>query len=135
MATIEYDANGNLILNDPDALGMIQAVSRHNCLQTLKMQIDRVKHFQERIKEKSYDPKTVAIIIANVDTKIGNQIADMLMPNYDWAAISAKGEVPFARGIVMREGFAVGIPDLMEAVNPVIIGDHDIIALFQDGDY
>jgi len=42
------EVNGQVVLDDPVALGIIHAVEKHNCRNTLEMNADRVVHFKRR---------------------------------------------------------------------------------------
>ena len=46
------EVNGQLVLEDPQAMAVIKAVEKHNCRATLKMHYERVQHFTRRIAEK-----------------------------------------------------------------------------------
>jgi hypothetical protein len=114
------EIDGQLVLIDPVAAGVIEAVNSYNskqynhCIITFHSQIDRVVHFAKRIKELNNDPKNVVILLANVDNDLGAALADALMPGYDWQQFRDRGEVPFARGLVAR----AGIQSLLDNINP-----------------
>lgn len=93
-----------LVLDDPVALGMIQGIEKYNCRETLLMNIERVIHFIGRMAALEKTSQDVVIVILNVDDPHGGPIAEMLMPGEDWQAYRDRGEVPFARGLVDREG-------------------------------
>lgn len=98
------EINGQLVLDDPDALGMIQAVGKHNCRFTLEANAERVQHFKRRVQELGRTAADTVIVLLNVDDRWGGELAEVLMPNTDWQAIRNRGEVPFARGLATREG-------------------------------
>lgn len=98
------EINGQLVLDDPVAVGVIQAVEKHNCRNTLEMNADRVAHFKRRLTERGMSAKDAVITVINVDDVHGGPIADALMPGTNWQEIRNRGEVPFARGLAMREG-------------------------------
>ena len=109
------EIDGQLVLDDPDALAVIQAMNAHNrsqamtaCRETLRMHQDRVAHFKRRVIELGKTPKEVVIVVLNVDDPYGGPIADALMPGHNWQEIRDRGEVPFARGLADRE-FIQGI--------------------------
>lgn len=103
------------VLHDPTALAVIEAVERHNIRNTLDaFHGERVKHFMRRIAELGRSPADVMILIACVDDKLGAKVADQVMPGFDWDAIRARGQVPFARGLVERAGFQ----ELLDRVDP-----------------
>jgi len=103
-ARVETDEKGDLILIDPAAAAMVKAVAKYNCRATLEQQRERVAHFCGRILQRGMTPAEVVIVLINVDTEIGSVLADHLMPGADWQAMRDRGEVPFARGLAMREG-------------------------------
>jgi hypothetical protein len=143
-ATVK-EVNRKLVLDDPDALGMVQAVEAHNrragCRNTLQLQRDRVNHFIERARIRGSEDD-VAIVLINADTSLGRPIADALMPGANWQAFRDQGQVPFARGLAMREGIEKMIrhinPAEADALNrpglPIIVIDHESIAVFSSKD-
>lgn len=98
------EIDGQLVLDDPDALAMIRAVEKHNLRGTLEMNADRVAHFKRRVAELGRLPTEVVIVVLAVDDKFGGALAKILMPGHDWQAYRDRGEVPFARGLAGREG-------------------------------
>jgi hypothetical protein len=98
------EIDGELVLHDPDAVAIIKAVAKNNCINTRNLNADRIEHFKQRITERNLTSAQVVIIIINVDDVNGGPIADVIMPDTDWQEIRDRGEVPFARGLVMRDG-------------------------------
>ncbi|MDD5463612.1 MAG: hypothetical protein PHP62_00505 [Candidatus Moranbacteria bacterium] len=102
------EIDGQMVLDDPEALAMIQAVNAHNgkqnCRNTLAINAERVLHFKNRLTERNMSASDAVIVLLNVDDVHGGPLADALMPNYNWQEIRDQGEVPFARGLAMREG-------------------------------
>lgn len=96
--------NGQVVLDDPDALAVIHEVGKHNCYKTAQRNFDRVKHFKQRMQELGKSTSEVVIVILNVDDVHGGPIADILMPGTNWQEIRNRGEVPYARGLAGREG-------------------------------
>lgn len=103
MATVQRDENGQLVLNDPEALEVITAVGKHNCTLTFEANADRVSHFRQRFVDRRDDSKNVVIVIACVDDHNGKQLADALMQEHDWNQYRQRGEIPFARGLAGRQ--------------------------------
>lgn len=103
--------DGKLVLDDPDALAVVQAVDRHNrnqakaqCAKTLALNAQRVPHFVVRVAEKQLNIAEVVIVLINVDDVHGGPLADLLMPGHDWQSIRDQDQVPFARGLALRKG-------------------------------
>lgn len=132
------EIDGQLVLIDPTAVEVIKAVGQHNCKNTLKLNEERVRYFAERAKK--YPPGHVVIVVINMDDPMGAVIGDALMPNYDWNAIRAQGQVPFARGLAERFGIAEILAEYdmaalakMENIDhaiPVVVIDHGVFAIF-----
>lgn len=101
---IVLEIDGKLVPDDPDAVAMTCAVGKHNCRGTLKLNADRLAHFRRRFKERGMTVSDVVIVIVNVDDVHGGPLADALMPGMNWQKIRDCGEIPFARGLVGREG-------------------------------
>jgi hypothetical protein len=139
MATVYKDENGQLILDDPAAVGMMLAVARHNCRRTAELQQDRIRHFSQRITELGHSPEFAVITLINVDDPNGQPIAEMLMPGNNWQALRDRGEVPFARGLARRDGIQdiLGIFDV-DAQNKlasiqgvaVVVVDHNVADVY-----
>ncbi len=103
--------DGKIVLDDPIAFGVIQAVNKFNCQFTFDMNINRVCHFNKRISELNRTPEELVITVINVDDVHGSHIAEILMPGYNWQEIRDRGEIPFARGLADRKG----IQDILES--------------------
>lgn len=88
--------------------------SRERCKLILNGQLDRVEYFKERMDATDRDPREWAILLCHVDDKHGREIAEALMPGYDWNPIRATGAMPIARGFVNR----VWIHGLLETFDP-----------------
>jgi len=98
------EIDGKLVLDDPDAVGVIRAVAKHNCRILFEHNSDRVAHFTERAKLRGLPPTEVVIVIINVDAPFGKALADALMPGFNWQEVRDRGEIPIARGLAGREG-------------------------------
>lgn len=145
-AVVRTATNGNIYLDDPDALDMIQAVEAHNhkialenCQRTFETNTDRVAHFKQRIADRGDDPEEVVIVILSVDDPHGGPIADALMPDFSWQEIRDRGEAPYARGLAGREGIQSFLDKLdkraaanlreMDGVAVVVV-DHGVAEVF-----
>jgi hypothetical protein len=143
ISAVVREIDGQMVLDDPEALAMIQAVNTHNgkqnCHNTLGMNADRVKHFKNRLAERSMTADDAVIVLLNVDDVHGGPLADALMPGYDWQEIRDRGEVPFARGLAGRKGIqeilggfdeeAAKKLQLMSEVAVVVV-DHGVAEVF-----
>lgn len=137
------EVDGQLVLDDPDALAMIKAVSRHNCRLTFEGQIERVDHFKRRIAESGSSPNDVIIVLLNVDDPNGKRLADILMPGQDdmWQSMRAAGQIPFARGLAVREGIQEIVDVLDKEIGDkvramvnkaaVVVVDHGAVEVFE----
>ena len=130
---------GQLVLDDPDAVAVIHAVEKHNCRNTFELNADRVVHFKNRLAERGMTADQAVIVLLNVDDVHGGPLADVLMPGYNWQEIRDKGEVPFARGLAMRDGIqgALGTFDKEAAKKlkgmtdvAVVVVDHGVAEVF-----
>ena len=136
---VVHEIDGKLVLDDPDAVAVIHAVEKHNCRNTLEMNADRVEHFKRRLAERGMTAGQAVIVLLNVDDVHGGPLADVLMPGVNWQEIRDRGEVPFARGLAMREGIheALGIFDKEAVVKlqsmtevAVVVVDHGVAEVF-----
>jgi hypothetical protein len=93
------EIDGQLILDDPDALAMIRAVGKHNCRVTFDAQRECVERWQERMAIRNLASADVVIVLLNVDDPNGAELAQTLMPGHNWQQYRDRGEVPFARGL------------------------------------
>lgn len=138
---VKEDEDGNLVLDDPTARGMIEAVSKHNCKLTFEAQLERVDHFVRRMEQRGDDVNQICIVLINVDDANGRPIAEILMPGFDWQEIRDRGEVPFARGLAGRQGMQdilatfdiEAAATLSEMTNKiaVVVVDHGAAAVFE----
>lgn len=134
------EINGKLVLDDPDAREMIRGISKSNCGKTLEMNSDRVQHFKRRLTERGLTADKAVIILLNVDDSNGGELANILMPGFNWQEIRDRGEVPFARGLAMREGIqkALKVFDKEAAKKllstkdgvAVVVVDHGVAEIF-----
>lgn len=134
-----HEIDGQLVLEDPDALAVIKALAKFNCRKTFELQADRVAHFARRIVERGALPDDLAIVLLNVDDV--PLLADMLMPNSSsaWQAMRDAGQIPFARGLVDR----AALHELVAQLDPeagakmttaavaVVVMDHGVIEIFE----
>lgn len=109
---IVREIDGQIVLDDPMAVAMISAVGKHNCRATLEANADRVAHFKQRLADRGMTAAEAVIVLLNVDDANGAVLAEALMPGYNWQEIRDRGEVPFARGLAMREGIQEALSTL-----------------------
>lgn len=109
MPYVTTDKDGQVVLHDSTALGMIAAVkwanrgaAMHNCGLVYQENADRVDHFRKRLAERGASPADWCMMIADVDDPNGSILADLTMPGYDWGQYRAIGQKPIARGLVER---------------------------------
>lgn len=132
------DVTAKVVEVDPHAAAIAAAVGKHNCRATLHMNKERIAHFLSRIRDLQLSPCDVVIVVINVDDSYSN-LAHILMPDHDWQAYRDRGEVPFARGLVMRDGIqklldetdkeaAAKLAD--HALNAVVVFDHGVAEVF-----
>jgi len=133
------EIDGNLVLDDPDALAMVVAVSKANCRGTLEMNAERVTHFKQRLAERQLTATDAVIVLLNVDDVHGGPLADVLMPGFNWQEIRERGEVPFARGLAQRDGiegalesFDQDAAEKLRSMNDVavVVVDHGVAEVF-----
>lgn len=90
-------------LDVPGVIAEATAVGKRNCKKTLRTNTDKVAHYKYRLAKRGFSAYEVVIVLLNVDDMYGGQLADTLMPDHNWQKIRNCGEVPFARGLVMRD--------------------------------
>lgn len=131
--------DGKTVLIDPVGYAVIQAVNKSNCENTYIAEMDRIQHFKNRIAEKELDPNSIVITVINVDSPYGPEIADALMPGHNWQQYRDKGEVPFAKGLAMKEGMIEMIATFDKEASekitqtkdiPVIVIDYGVVEIF-----
>lgn len=133
------EVNGQPVLDDPVAVAVIHAVEKYNCRNTLVINAERVEYFKRRLTERGMTPDQAVIVLLNVDDVHGGPLADILMPGHNLQEIRDRGEVPFARGLAMREGIqhALGAFDKDAALKlqsmtdvAVVVVDHGVAEVF-----
>lgn len=133
------EINGQLVLDDPEAVAVIRVVGKENCRNTLKMNADRVAHFKHRLDERGMAAYEAVIVVISVDDVHGGPIAEALMPGINWQEFRDRGEIPFARGLAMRDDIremlgtfdkeaAEKLRDM--AVMAVVVVDHGVAEVF-----
>ena len=96
------EIDGKLVLIDPEAVAIINAINKINCKAAFDINADRIEHFKRRIDELGKTPQEVIIGIISVDDEHGEVIADLVMPGVNWQEFRDRGEKPFARGLILR---------------------------------
>lgn len=96
--------DGQPVLIDPVAVGVMDAINKHACRKTFEAQSDRVQHFVGRAAARGMTADSVVIVLLNVDDPNGGELASCLMPGNNWQQFRDAGEVPFARGLAGRSG-------------------------------
>ncbi len=133
------EVDDQLVLDDPEAVAVISAVSKHNCKNTLEINADRITHFKKRLAERGMTADQAVIVLLNVDDVHGGPLADILMPGHNWQEIRDRGEVPFARGLAMRNGIQEALgsfdKDAAEKLTnmtevAVVVVDHGVAEVF-----
>lgn len=138
-AYVTQDENGQPILVDPQAHGVMLAIGKHYCDNILKMNEDRVAHLRERARQLGKSPHEAVIVLVNADDPHGAVLADILMPGHDWNQFRAIGKIPFARGLAGRQGVidfikafepSAEIPDPDSADVQVVVIDHGTFKIY-----
>ncbi len=103
--------NGQPVLIDPAAEGVIAAVEAQNrkiAVQNLRDLVletkERLDHFVRRIVERGLTWEDAVVTCIQVDDHFGGMLTEALMPGHDWQAYRDRGETPCARGLAGREG-------------------------------
>lgn len=141
------EVDGQLVLDDPAALGVIAAVEAHNrgvakqnCRLVYDLNADRVEHFKRRIGELGKSPRDVVIVLIHVDDVHGRDLAESLMPGADWQPYRDRGERPYARGLADRQSMQncvrfidPQVADLMESIKGivVVVVDHGTAEVYE----
>jgi hypothetical protein len=134
------EIDGQLVLDDPQAVAVFRAVHKANCRGTFDINVDRVVHFKSRMAERGLSADQVVVVLLNVDDINGGPLADALMPGTDWQSFRNQGQVPFARGLAGRSGIqeVVAVFDreaaekleAMRGVHVVVVVDHGVAEVF-----
>lgn len=137
--------DGQLVLDDPAARGVMMAVGKHNCKRTLELNADRVAHFKGRMEKLGKTSRDTVIVLINVDDIHGRDLAETLMPGAEasgmWQSMRDQQQVPYARGLAGREGIekCVNLLDadfagekmrIMKGI-PVVVVDFGTVEVFE----
>lgn len=90
-------------------LDLYLALARLACHRLYIDNEERVAGFEEKLKLKKANHKEHAVVLLCADDPNGKDLADVMMPGFDWDAVRAAGHVPVARALVKREGMQVMI--------------------------
>ena len=126
------EIDGQLVLDDPEAVALIHVIGKHNCGNTLEMNADRVEHFKRRLAERGMTADQAVIVLLNVDDVHGGPLADVLMPGYNWQEIRDRREIPFARGLAMREGIQEALSAFDKEAAEKLQGMSDVAVVVVD---
>ena len=96
------EIGGRMVLVDPDGTMFLGEVGKYNCRLTFESNAERVDHFKHRLTEHG-DTAKYLIVLLNVNDPNGGPLADLLMPGHNWQEYRDRGEIPFARGLALRE--------------------------------
>ena len=73
-------------------------------VQLFMLNEERLRQLAKRARVKSLEESgPQGVICIDVDDPTWTPLVDMLMPGHDWDAFRARGEKPFARGVVPLE--------------------------------
>ena len=134
-----YEVDGKLMLHDPVAVGVTQAMGKHNCRNTLDLNADGIVHFKQRFLDLQLSPTNVVIVVINVDDVHGGLLSEALAPGTNWQEYRDRGEIPFARGLAGRPSFeeALGYFDHDAAMKlhemtdlAIVVVDHGVAEVF-----
>lgn len=135
------EIDGQLVLDDPAARGVIAAVESHNkkiakknCLETFKANADRVQHFKGRVAALGKSPADVVVVLINVDDVHGRDLSESLMPGQQamWQQFRDQGQVPFARGLAERQSIQKCVGLIDPQVGEVMKGIKGLVAVVID---
>jgi len=129
------EIDGQLVLDDPTALGMVRAVAKINCRSLLQENADRIKHFVDRVAVLGKAPRDVVIVLLNVNDKVGCVLAEALMPGHEWQTFRDRGEIPVARGLAERAGIQAAIEEFDTEAGTKLKENPDMLCVVtvQDG--
>jgi hypothetical protein len=97
-AKVVTGPNGELVLDDPDGLAVMQAVRRYNMYHG---QRDGLSRLEARARQKQAETGLrFAVICINMDDPVWSGLGEHLMPGHDWDQYRKRGEMPFALGVV-----------------------------------
>jgi hypothetical protein len=88
---------------NPFARTVLAVAAKINCAATFREQADRVRYFANRCDERGFKRGEMMVVLLNMNDSLGSTLGHLLMPGFDWDAIRARGEVPFAWGLVPRD--------------------------------
>lgn len=133
---VRLNADGSVTAGGPITEGVVAAVAHHNrrvvleaCRALLEESAERVRHFRGRMKALGLDPRDCAIVFLSVDDPLGGAMAEALMPGTDWSPIRARGEAPYARGLVLREGLVQTLRERHPAAAEALEKEEGVVAV------
>lgn len=123
-AHITHACDGTLVLVDPDASALFEALGKDACKRLLAANAERVEHFAERARGRD----DVCFVLLDVDDARGAALADVLMPGHDWQQYRDRGETPIARGLATLGGMVGVLEQIQEglAYAWMFCGDDDL---------
>jgi hypothetical protein len=132
-STVVQEIRGQAVLLDAATSYLVGVVEKLNCQRTLELHAERVAYFKTRMEERGLTANEAVIVVLNVDDVHGGQITEMLMPGpQNWQEIRDRGEIPFARGIAMREGIQEILSEFDKEAAKKLAGMKDVAVVVVD---
>lgn len=117
--------HGIPVLNDPTALGVVQAIDHYNkkidqenLQRVRKGQAERIQYFLSRMDARGDDSQDMMVVIFGCDDPVGREFAEVTMPGQEktWQNMRDEGQRPYARGLyrraVVTEGLGLVYPEV-----------------------
>jgi len=128
---VTHACDGTLVLVDPDASAMVEALGKAACKRLLAANAERLERFAERARRRD----NVCFVLLDVDDARGAALADKLMPGHDWQSYRDRGEAPVARGLAGLGGVVRYLEAIQEGLSSawMFCGDDDLPVVVMTG--
>ena len=136
---VTQEIGGQLVLDGTQALEMARAIAKANCRGSLLLNAERIPNFKNKIIELKIAPQQAVIVLASVNDKNGEALAEVLMPGYDWQALRNLRQIPYARGLVAKRSL-LGFLDAIDRAAAdalrkatqtcIVVIDHGVAEVF-----
>lgn len=98
---------------------------------------DRLAQLAHKAYEKGRKLDEFFVICIDADDPAWKELVDGLMPDQNWFALRARGEKPFARGTLLRNGLEEVIAKMIPGIAPIINdappAGHVLVILLAEG--
>jgi hypothetical protein len=135
-----HEVEGELMLHDiPASVALHKSIAKYGCCSTFDQNAEHILRLKACFDQRRLRPTEAVIAIINVKDVHGSHIAELLMGEFKQQEILGTDEIPYARGLMMRDSMqeAVEVFDQEAGTKlrgmtelAVVVIDHGVAEVF-----